>query len=85
MQVESLLLDSSKTRFDGHLRVAPVSFRDDPWPLGFHLISAFRRRPIRFLQAPSNQEAHHRQKSFREELIELLQRAGVEYDERYLD
>ena len=32
-----------------------------------------------------NQEEHHRQKSFREELIELLQRAGVEYDERYLD
>ena len=40
MQVESLLLDSSKTRFDGHLRVASVSFRDDPWPLGFHLIQA---------------------------------------------
>ena len=32
-----------------------------------------------------NQETHHRQKSFREDLIELLQRAGVEYDERYLD
>ena len=32
-----------------------------------------------------NQEEHHRQKSFREELMELLQRAGVEYDERYLD
>ena len=32
-----------------------------------------------------NQEAHHRQKSFREELIELLQRAGVEYEEQYLD
>ena len=32
-----------------------------------------------------NQEEHHRQKSFREELVELLQRAGVEYDERYLD
>jgi len=32
-----------------------------------------------------NQEAHHRQKSFREELIEMLQRAGVEYDERYLN
>ncbi len=32
-----------------------------------------------------NQEAHHRQKLFREELIELLQRAGVEYEEQYLD
>ena len=32
-----------------------------------------------------HQEEHRRQKSFREELIEMLQRAGVEYDERYLD
>jgi putative transposase len=32
-----------------------------------------------------HQEEHHRQTSFREELIEMLQRAGVKYDERYLD
>jgi hypothetical protein len=31
------------------------------------------------------QEEHHRVKSFREELIELLARAGVEYDAKYLD
>jgi putative transposase len=33
----------------------------------------------------SNQEAHHRLKSFREEFVELLEKAGVEYDLRYLD
>ncbi len=32
-----------------------------------------------------NQREHHQQKSFREELIELLLRAGIEYDARYLD
>jgi putative transposase len=31
------------------------------------------------------QEAHHRQKSFREELVELLVLAGIEYEDRYLD
>jgi hypothetical protein len=31
------------------------------------------------------QEEHHRTKSFREELIELLEKSGVEYDPRYLD
>jgi hypothetical protein len=40
MEVESLLLDSSRTRFDGHLGLRPLFFRDDPWPLGFHLIQA---------------------------------------------
>jgi REP element-mobilizing transposase RayT len=32
-----------------------------------------------------NQEIHHQTRSFREELIELLQEHGIEYDERYLD
>ena len=31
------------------------------------------------------QEEHHRKKTFREELIEFLQKSGIEYDERYLD
>jgi putative transposase len=33
----------------------------------------------------ANQEEHHRVKSYREELIEMLTRAGVEFDPRYLD
>ncbi len=33
----------------------------------------------------ANQEEHHRIRSFREELIELLTKAGVTFDERHLD
>ena len=33
----------------------------------------------------ATQEAHHRKQSFREELQAMLQRAGVEYDPKYLD
>ena len=33
----------------------------------------------------ANQEEHHRKKSFREELVELLERAGVDFDPKYLD
>jgi putative transposase len=33
----------------------------------------------------AHQEEHHRRKSFREELIALLQKSGVPYDERFLD
>ena len=32
-----------------------------------------------------NQKEHHRIKSFREELVELLNAAGIEYEERFLD
>jgi (p)ppGpp synthase/HD superfamily hydrolase len=33
----------------------------------------------------ANQAEHHRVKSYREELIEMLHRADVEFDEKYLD
>ncbi len=33
----------------------------------------------------AHQEEHHRTKSFREELVELLEKAGIEYDPNYLD
>jgi hypothetical protein len=32
----------------------------------------------------SNQEEHHRKKTFQEEYVEFLESSGVEYDERYL-
>jgi hypothetical protein len=31
-----------------------------------------------------NQEEHHKEKTFREEYLEFLQKFEIEYDERYL-
>jgi REP element-mobilizing transposase RayT len=33
----------------------------------------------------ANQEEHHRTKSFQEELVQMLTKAGIEYDNRFLD
>ena len=33
----------------------------------------------------ARQEVHHRNRTFREELVEFLEKSGVEYDPRYLD
>lgn len=33
----------------------------------------------------SQQEEHHRMKSFREELIDFLEKSGIAYDPKYLD
>lgn len=33
----------------------------------------------------ARQEEHHRQRTFREEYILILQKSGIEFDERYLD
>ena len=46
-------------------------------------VSASARASVRAYIA--NQEEHHRVKSFREELIDFLEKTGVTYDPRYLD
>jgi putative transposase len=33
----------------------------------------------------ANQEEHHRGRTFREEMVEMLEKAGVAYDQKYLD
>ena len=55
------------------------------WQEGYggFTVSPTAREGVRHYIA--NQEEHHRTKSYREELIELLDKAGVEYDPAYLD
>jgi len=49
---------------------------------GAFTVSASQRKVVRNYIA--RQEEHHRRRTFQEEYLELLQRSGVEYDERYL-
>jgi putative transposase len=65
-----------------HEEIGDKSFA---WQDGYaaFTVSAPSREAIR--EYISDQEEHHRVKSFREELIAMLGRAGVEYDPRYLD
>lgn len=50
---------------------------------GAFTVSASARDEVR--NYIDRQEEHHRRKTFREELIEILKKSGVTYDERYLD
>lgn len=55
------------------------------WQEGYaaFTVSATAREAVQRYIA--NQEEHHRVKSFREELVEMLEKAGIEYDPTYLD
>ncbi len=46
-------------------------------------VSATSRQAVR--EYITRQEEHHRTKTFREEWIAMLDRAGIEYDPRFLD
>ena len=62
-----------------------IGFASFAWQEGYaaFTVSASARESVR--QYILNQEEHHRVKSFREEWIEMLDKAGVKYDPRYLD
>lgn len=55
------------------------------WQEGYSAfsVSPTARGPVR--SYIKNQEEHHRKKSYRDELIEFLELAGIDYDPRYLD
>jgi len=55
------------------------------WQEGYaaFTVSASARDDVRDYIA--RQEEHHRHRSFREELVLLLEKSGLAYDERYLD
>ena len=65
-----------------HEQIGDASFA---WQEGYaaFTVSATARDGVRRYIA--NQEEHHRLRSFLEELVALLDKAGVEYDPKYLD
>ena len=46
-------------------------------------MSATAREAVRSYIA--KQEEHHRVRSFREEVVEMLEKAGITYDAKFLD
>ena len=54
------------------------------WQEGFGAFSYSRSQigsVVRYIQ---NQQKHHAKKTFREEYVELLEKFGVEYDQKYI-
>ena len=54
------------------------------WQSGYGIFSLGQSQLQTLLQYIDNQEEHHRTKSFKDELLELLEKYGVDYDEKYL-
>lgn len=74
------LKKASSAWMHDEIRMGPFA-----WQEGYAVftVSASARTAVRNYIA--NQEEHHRKKTFREELVEMLEKAGIEYDPRYLD
>jgi REP element-mobilizing transposase RayT len=62
-----------------------LGIKDFAWQEGYAALSVSRERLEVVEKYVANQAEHHRKKSFREELVELLRFAHIEFDERFLD
>ena len=54
------------------------------WQDGYGAFTVSRSQIPEMIEYIKSQRAHHRKKTFQEEYLELLQKHGVDYDERYL-
>ena len=54
------------------------------WQDGYGAFSVSKSEEGRVVRYISNQEEHHRKRTFKEELIGLLDKHGIAYDKRYI-
>jgi len=62
-----------------------IELREFHWQEGYGAFTVSPTARSRVKQYIANQVEHHRVRTFREELVELLKKAGVSYDDRFLD
>ncbi len=61
-----------------------LGLEDFAWQEGYAAFSVSPNARPDVKSYIANQEEHHRRKTFTEELIEMLNRAGIDYDPKYL-
>jgi putative transposase len=62
-----------------------IGEKDFAWQEGYAAFTVSPTSRAAVKQYIANQEQHHAQLSFRDELIAMLERAGIEYDPKYFD
>ena len=55
------------------------------WQIGYAAFTYSYKDKDQLIEYIKNQEIHHQKISFQEELIKLLQKHGIEFDEKYLE
>jgi REP element-mobilizing transposase RayT len=61
-----------------------MGFEPFVWQEGYAILSVSPDACESVARYIANQAEHHRKRTFREELVDVLQRAGIQYDPEYL-
>lgn len=78
------LVNAMKSNSSRWIHEAVTHSGDFAWQKGYGAFSVSKSAEPQVIEYIRNQEAHHRQRDFKEEYLAFLERHGVEYDERYL-
>lgn len=80
----AVLVREAKAQSSRWAKEALSGFEDFAWQSGYAAFSFSRKDLDAVCRYVRNQHAHHQQQSFEDEYREFLDRAGIEFDERYL-
>ena len=84
MTAPATLVRKLKQNSSKHMKTLGADYGMFAWQRGYALFSVSPPARDAVLSYVANQIEHHRHRTFQEELRQLLERAGVQYDERYL-
>jgi putative transposase len=81
---QSKLLEEMKKSSSAWIKKQPRCPAHFSWQAGYGAFSVSQSQLPALIRYIDVQEEHHRTKTYKEELIELLKKYRVEYDEKYL-
>ena len=80
----SSVIEDVKKKSSKWVKTRGVEYKDFYWQNGYGAFPIGKSQANTLNKYIQNQEERHRKKSFKEEFLEILNRYGIEYDERYL-
>ncbi|MFA6402937.1 MAG: IS200/IS605 family transposase [Salinivirgaceae bacterium] len=83
VSLASLVKDIKLASFE-HIKSSQLFQNFNGWQDGYGAFTYSFKDKDRLIEYVKNQEQHHKTQTFREELIELLNEHGIEFDEKYL-
>jgi REP element-mobilizing transposase RayT len=79
------LVKDIKVASSAYIKAQHLFEHFDGWQDGYAAFTYSIEAKDNLIEYVKNQEEHHKTKTFREELVELLKEHGVEFDEKYLE
>ncbi len=80
----SSVIEDVKKKSSKWIKNKGIEYKDFYWQNGYGAFSIGKSQVNTLKEYIQKQEDHHRNKSFKEEFLEILNRYGIEYDEHYL-